>query len=148
MTRIFFGIDPGASGAISAIWDDGVPFINHVKLKETERDISEFVCSFDSREAFAMIERVHSSPQMGVTSAFSFGRSYGFLRGLLSALSIPYEEVSPQKWQKAMGCMTRGDKNVSKQKAQQLWPTLKITHANAESLLIAEFARRTRQTSQ
>jgi hypothetical protein len=62
---------------------------------------------------------------------------------LLTGEEFPFEEVSPQKWQKAMGCMTKGDKNVSKAKAQQLFPQLKITHAIADALLIAEYARRT-----
>jgi hypothetical protein len=78
---------------------------------------------------------------MGVTSAFTFGQSYGFLRGILAASKIPFIEVSPQKWQREMGCMTKGNKNVTKQAAQQRWPKLKITHANADSLLIAEYAR-------
>ena len=50
-------------------------------------------------------------------------------------------EVSPVKWQTAMGCRTGGDKNVSKAEAQRLWPSLKITHRNADSLLLAEYAR-------
>jgi hypothetical protein len=38
--------------------------------------------------------------------------------------------------------MTKGDKNVSKRKAQELFPQLKITHATADALLLAEFGRR------
>jgi len=41
-----------------------------------------------------------------------------------------------------MGCLTKGDKNVSKRRAQELFPALKVTHAIADALLIAEFARR------
>jgi hypothetical protein len=40
-----------------------------------------------------------------------------------------------------MQCLTKGDKNVSKAAAQRLWPKLKITHANADALLIAEYGR-------
>jgi len=39
--------------------------------------------------------------------------------------------------------MTGGDKNVSKRRAQELFPEIKITHAIADALLIAEYARRT-----
>ncbi len=38
--------------------------------------------------------------------------------------------------------LTKGDKNVSKRRAQELFPALKVTHAIADALLIAEFARR------
>jgi Holliday junction resolvasome RuvABC endonuclease subunit len=90
----------------------------------------------------AFIEQVHSSPQMGVKSAFTFGQGYGHLEMALTAANIPFERVRPQKWQQAMGCMTKGDKNVSKRRAQELFPSLKITHAIADCLLIAEFGRR------
>ena len=79
---------------------------------------------------------------MGVVSSFSFGRGYGNLEMALTAAGIPFERVRPQVWQKALGCMTKGDKNVSKRKAQELFPQLKITHATADALLLAEFGRR------
>jgi len=113
------------------------------KLDATDADVSDFLsqCAIVSR--FCLIEKVHSSPQMGVTSAFTFGRSFGFVVGLLTAHKIPFEFVTPQKWQKAMGCLTRGDKNVSKAAAQRLFPSVKMTHANADAVLLAEHCRRT-----
>ena len=45
----------------------------------------------------------------------------------------------PQVWQKALGCMTGGDKNVTKRRAQELFPGHKITHATADALLIAHY---------
>jgi hypothetical protein len=41
-----------------------------------------------------------------------------------------------------MQCLTGGDKNISKRRAQELFPSLKITHAVADALLIAEYGRR------
>jgi hypothetical protein len=60
------------------------------------------------------------------------------------AAGIPYDLVLPVKWQTAMSCRTKGDKNVSKARAQQLFPDVKVTHAIADALLIAEFCRRVR----
>lgn len=139
---IYFGIDPGKSGSISAVWDDGVAFSSSCKLSETLDDICYYIAQFEHTQAVAMIEKVHSSPQMGVTSAFSFGQSFGAMEGILAAFKIKREYVSPQRWQKYMSCLTKGDKNISKARAQQLFPQLKITNANADSLLIAEYGRR------
>ena len=142
---IYLGIDPGKTGAIAVHWNDGLPQ-KVILLRNTPADvIRELIDEADIGyvEATAVIEKVHSSPQMGVKSAFTFGQSYGWLLGVLDALRIPYEFVTPQRWQKAMGCLTGGDKNVSKAAAQRLWPNLKITHANADALLIAEYCRRT-----
>jgi hypothetical protein len=79
---------------------------------------------------------------MGVVSAFTFGRGYGALRMALTMFDLHFEEVTPRQWQKAMACLTGGDKNVSKRRAQELFPALTITHAIADALLIAEFSRR------
>lgn len=138
------GIDPGVGGGMAIIYPEYIHLLSF--RDKTEHDISQFLYLWTGTnrdDQYAMIEKVSSSPQMGVVSAFTFGKSYGFLRGLLTGEEIPFEEVSPQKWQKAMGCMTKGDKNVSKAKAQQLFPQLKVTHAIADALLIAEYCRRT-----
>lgn len=133
------GIDPGESGAIAHIDDDGEA--TFIKLKDaTERDAWEWLC--EHRADFAFIEAVHSMPKQGVSSSFKFGKSYGYLRGILIASGIPFQEVTPQAWQKAMQCRTGGNKNISKARAQQLFPGLKIIHANADALLIAMFCRR------
>jgi Holliday junction resolvasome RuvABC endonuclease subunit len=76
---------------------------------------------------------------MGVKSAFTFGNGFGHLEMALTAAGIPFERVSPQRWQKALGCLTKGDKNVSKRRAQELFPSMKITHATADALLIAYY---------
>ncbi len=143
MSTHYIGIDPGASGGIALLDADG-EILAAEKYGDTQHDTGEqFRRIIGATERpFALIERVHSMPKQGVASSFKFGESYGFLKGLLVGLAIPYDDVTPQKWQKLMGCLTRGDKNVSKAKAQQLFPGLKITHATADALLIAETCRR------
>ena len=136
------GIDPGKNGAIAWI-TDGKPCVE--KMPETLQDLWELMLSIFYQEssqrsgAKAYIESVHSSPQMGVTSAFTFGQGFGRLEMALTAAEIPFERVTPQKWQKAMGCMTKGNKNVSKARAQELFPQMKVTHATADALLIASY---------
>lgn len=139
---IYLGIDPGCNGGIAAIdGDGGDPLILTLKDR-TETDIRQWLDEFPGWECRAVVEAVASSPQMGVKSAFTFGRGYGFLRGLLTAYRIPFVEARPQAWQKALGCLTKGDKNVSKARAQQLFPALKVTHATADALLLATYCRR------
>ncbi len=138
---MFLGIDPGANGAAVLI-GQGEPIVCRFN-SATEFDVADWIGHCYVK--FAIIEYVASSPQMGVVSAFKFGKSYGFLRGLLLANKIPFEEATPKKWQGAMGCLSKGDKNVTKARAQQLFPQIKITHGNADGLLLAEYCRRTRE---
>ena len=140
--KLYLGIDPGLSGGIAFVPEAGTPWAH--KMPETDRDLIDLLSdNISLHTATAMLELVHSSPQMGVKSAFTFGEGYGRLQAVLTALRVPYERIRPQAWQKAMGCLTKGDKNVSKRRAQELFPTLKVTHATADALLIAEFNRRT-----
>ena len=141
MTTI--GIDPGTNGGIAWI-TDGKACVE--KMPDTLQDLWELICDIHSdmgqmKQApiKAYIEQVHSSPQMGVKSAFTFGNGFGHLEMALTAAGIPFERVRPQVWQKALGCMTKGDKNITKRKAQELFPDIKVTHATADSLLIAYY---------
>ena len=148
MSRITIGIDPGANGAIAWIDERGKSCVEKMPdtlqdLWDLIRDITNFPRSaIDGRKYKAYIEQVSSSPQMGVVSAFSFGRGYGNLEMALTAAGIPFDRVRPQVWQKALGCMTKGDKNISKAKAQELFPDKKVTHATADALLIALYGSR------
>ena len=139
----WIGVDPGKNGGISFIFHtDPVAY----KIPETNADLVELLRNIQEMSGgncFACLERVSSSPQMGVVSAFTFGQGYGALQMALTACGIPFELVSPAVWQREMKCLSRGDKNVTKRRAQELFPTIKISHAIADSLLIAEYCRRT-----
>ena len=136
---IFLGLDPGYSGGCAVI--DG-KHVDAFGWPETDADTAHTIAPFAGTDCFAYLESAHSMPKQGVSSSFKFGTHYGFLRAVLVCYKIPFVLIAPHKWQKEMGCLTRGDKNISKQKAQQLFPGIKITHATADALLIAEYARR------
>lgn len=136
---VIIGIDPGKSGGIARLADDECCTC---KMPDTERDLWDTLSALSHEGVKAYIEQVHAMPKQGVSSTWVFGQNYGGLRMALIAAGIPFEAVSPAKWQKALGCMSRGDKNVTKRRAQELFPSLKITHAVADALLIAEYGRR------
>lgn len=126
---------------------DGLPCVTGAsKMPETEADVVAHLVSIlqttPYQSAMCYLEKVASSPQMGVVSAFTFGRGYGTLIGALAALKIPRTYIVPAKWQKALGCLSKGDKNVTKRRAQELFPEITVTHALADALLITEYARR------
>jgi crossover junction endodeoxyribonuclease RuvC len=142
MEPVFIGIDPGQGGGIACIVGEDV---RAVKMPETERDVLDFLrncLTLSDGPVSAALEKVHSSPQMGVSSSFKFGCGFGGLRMALFAVGIAFDEVTPQRWQKMLGCLSQGDKNVTKGRAQALFPNIKMTHALADALLIAEYCRR------
>lgn len=157
---LIFGADPGASGAIAFLRTEGadVKGIGTVGNDVSERDQCDWLQSLLEEELpylvhHAYIERVSASPGAGVSGMFRFGQSYGRLSMLFTAHKVPFDLVSPHTWQVAMGCARpKGEakesqtahKNRTKQRSQQLFPELKITHAIADALLIAEYGRRLR----
>ena len=140
--KTYIGIDPGNSGAIAFIPPTGDPWT--IKNTSTDLELVEAVeeAFSQSNGIFATIEKVHAMPGNGVTGMFKFGGSFHSLQMLCTALRVPFELVSPQKWQKSLACMSGGDKNVTKTRAQNLFPTVKVIHANADALLLAEYGRR------
>ena len=157
-TPMYLGIDPGASGGIAIV--SGKESLT-LPMPETENDLWEwFNCrrpTVHTPRVFACIEQVggHVGGEGQPGSAmFKFGMGYGGLRMALVAAGIPFEAVTPQRWQKAMGVTPRDHKrketktsfkNRLKARAQQLFPSQKITLATADALLIAEYCRRFRE---
>jgi hypothetical protein len=140
----YLGIDPGVSGGI-AMLDERGTVIRAIRMPETEKDVLDAldpgvehgICRH------AVIERVGAFPGMGVVSAFTFGRGFGRLLMALTARRYPFDVVAPAVWQAALSCRSGGDKNITKRRAQQLFPLVTVTHALADALLITEFCRRT-----
>lgn len=143
------GIDPGKSGGIACLRGDTTTV---QKMPSTERDLWDLLSEFDDAAA-VFVEKVGATPQMGVVSAFKFGRSLGLIHMACVASGIRLEWVTPQKWQKEFGLIVKGrglgqsdteKKNRNKARAQELFPCITMTHAIADALLIAEYGRRVR----
>jgi crossover junction endodeoxyribonuclease RuvC len=151
---LIIGFDPGASGGLAwQLLGQDRTLADAAPLPATESDcrilVANLMALADQHRAF--VEKVGATPQMGAVSSFSFGRSYGFLRGLLIGMAVPFEEVSPQRWQADFGLRQHGKRlgkgdtekhNAIKGKAQQFFPHLKITHAKAAALMICEYGAR------
>lgn len=158
---VFVGVDPGSSGGVAAIDSRGL-FLDAFPMPDDYLTMLNLIDVLGrgtggSQERRAVVERVSASPLMGVVSAFSFGRNVGALRMALVASRIPFDEVTPVTWLRAMGLLApvgeRGkhgeidkgkgrDKRISKALAARLFPDATVTHATAEALLLAEYARR------
>ena len=152
---MIIGIDPGLDGAIATI--DRLGCVDeHVELwdiptstKQSGRgrqvndyELSRIIRCCCSDTDTAVVELVGPTPQMGVTSAFSFGRTAGVVSGVLAAYKIPTVYVRPQQWKKHFGLL-RKEKGASRTLAMQRFPRvaeklkLKKHVDRAEALLMA-----------
>lgn len=148
---MILGIDPGLDGGIAIISGSQIELLETIptekktgfikrqvdaqKLSNILRVYPDIVC---------YLEKVASRPGQGVGSVFSFGDTYGAIRGVLGALNIPTYYVSPQKWKKELKISSKED---SLKASQDLFGGLKFRkkdHNIAEALLIAYYGQEER----
>ena len=133
------GIDPGLSGAIACLAEDGTLRVwdlplriasktrkrngkgKMVEIIREELDGVALATILDGLEGEVFIEKVQSMSKQGVTSMFNFGVSFGVIRGTVTALwGEEPKLVTPQKWKKALGVTS--SKEVTGGKALELFP--------------------------
>jgi len=142
------GVDPGVNGGISVLGHNGA--VLHVQGFKGTMTEKELVAEVSAAVAVlgmagggpAFVETVGYMPGDGGQGAFTFGKVCGLLRGALLAKGIIVVGVYPQTWQAKMECMSGGNKNVTKSRAVEIFHNIKMTHAIADCLLIAEYGRR------
>lgn len=147
MNQVFIGIDPGKDGAMAVIGEGGEEVIHYEEgYLEPLKQIAN---TYKAEQIYCYLERVHSMPRDGGKSAFAFGENYGYIRGLLEALYIPYNTVPPQVWKKSFSLGK--EKEDSIKTAHALFPNVDLRRTTkcktmhdgkSEALLIAEFSRR------
>lgn len=136
-------IDPGKSGGLAVSLEAGSVFAS--PCPETDRDrfeLLEDVMSWVAdREVLCVIEKVHAMPGQGVTSMFTFGMGYGGWLMALTALKIPFIEVTPQAWMKKFGALPKEKKErklAIKDRMQKKYPHIKVTLNVADALAIMD----------
>lgn len=149
------GIDPGISGALFFLADEGdwltvhdMPIMAKSSGKGNQINPYELhgIIEGETRgyKPTAYLERVNAMPGQGVSSVFSFGKSAGIIEGVLAAMGIKVVMVTPNKWKKAAG-LTGKDKDAARTLAIQLYPDLanqlsrKKDVGRADAILIAHF---------
>mgnify|MGYP001351894711 FL=1 len=152
---IIFGIDPGISGAISILKNKKVlevydmPTMIDGKKNKKQVNGSQIANIFKERintedEITVIVEHVNAMPGQGVTSMFNFGQSFGVIKGVCSALSLPIYFIRPTKWKKHFN-LINVNKDASRTKAIEIYPEIsnklsrKKDSNRADAILIARY---------
>ncbi len=146
---VYIGIDPGRTGGYAAIKKDSV----ETHLWDDDKFI-EWLRNME-KPCVICLEAVHAFPDdnktgvRGATSTFNFGKSAGFIEGVIRTLGVPYQRVDPRKWKKEFSLDS--DKQKSIDTCKHLFPQINLiptersrkeSDGMAEALLMAEYARR------
>jgi crossover junction endodeoxyribonuclease RuvC len=124
------GIDPGLSGAIAVLTDDSLQIHDmpvmtvdrngKAKRQVSANELAELLNLYAGKDCHVYCERVSAMAGQGVTSVFSFGRSFGMIEGILAALKMPVTFVAPATWTRAIG--RSPGKDASRARAMELFP--------------------------
>jgi crossover junction endodeoxyribonuclease RuvC len=149
------GIDPGLSGAVAVISPESLKIFDmptmtverngKAKRQVSASELADIFSPYDSSKCHVYVEKVSAMAGQGVTSVFSFGRSFGMIEGILAAFKLPVTYVAPATWVKAVG---RGQgKDASRARAMELFPNnqadfkLKKWDGRADAALIAYWGK-------
>lgn len=123
-----FGVDPGFSGAIAELREDGrlsvydMPTVPGAKGK-TELNhaaILDLLTAGIEDTTVMWLERVGARPNQGVSSMFRFGQQLGALEMAAAAQGLPLRFVTPATWKAHFGLSA--DKGVARGEAMRRFP--------------------------
>jgi len=150
------GIDPGLSGAVAIISDDSLKVFDmptmtverngKAKRQVSANELAELLYTCSGKDCHVYVERVSAMAGQGVTSVFSFGRSFGMIEGILAALKMPVTFVAPATWTRAIG--RSPGKDASRARAMELFPNYEYffkrvkDDGRADAALIAHWGRK------
>ena len=152
---IIFGVDPGVSGAISVLENKKIievyemPTMIDGKKNKKQINGSQVANIIKERlngdnEIIVVVEHVNAMPGQGVTSMFNFGQSFGVIKGICSALSLPIYFVRPSKWKRHFN-LIKTNKDASRTKVIEAYPEIssklyrKKDSNKADAILIARY---------
>jgi crossover junction endodeoxyribonuclease RuvC len=149
----YVGVDPGISKGGLAFIKEGLA-VEYEPMPKTVQGIKawlEFVSymAFKEKDQIVMVvEKAQTFPGAGVVGMFNYGRHFGTFEALATAMGIPYHEVNPSVWKRAMGLTSK--KVLSITLCERLFPTVNLLFPHctvknnhvAEAILIAEYGRR------
>jgi hypothetical protein len=157
---IYFGIDPGKKGGISALTEHAevqlcIPMPVIGGKNKVEFDLGRIFSSIirQGGNTRVYIERLAPMPPSlgGGAANYQRGFSMGMLQSFCTALKLPFELISPSVWQKSYWKGKTDTKQMSVLLAGRLFPTVELLPTErsrkphdgmADSLLIAEYGRR------
>ena len=152
--EVIVGIDPGVSGAICILRNGKVTMtcdmpimVDGTKSKRqvNAAELANILINEKIGEQYKIIlESVSAMPGQGVTGMFSFGQSFGVIKGVCAALKLPLHLVRPVKWKKHFNLLN-SEKDASRTKVIEMFPYIssevsKKKDANkADAILIAKY---------
>ena len=146
-SKVFVGIAPGKSGAITVLQG------NKIKSYKCPDNTIDMAVLFgigmkgSTLNTVVGIEKVWAFPTDAKSRAFAFGMNYGMWHGIGGSFEVKMKEITPREWMSHFEVpkkLTKTHrKRLIKEKAMSMYPKIKVTLYNSDSILIARYLQDT-----
>lgn len=151
------GIDPGVNGGVAVICLDTGKY-NTWKIPVEGAELIQIISNL--KGCYVVTEKIQPRPSNSLRSVVTSCVNWGMLKMALIINDIESEFITPSVWQKELGLSRKWDrpagmtdfqyadwkyaerKKWHREEAKKMFPKIRVTHQNADALLIAEYARR------
>jgi hypothetical protein len=131
-------IDPGASGGLALLNREGNVEAFPMRDGMTEQIDAIRHIAVTNPGLTAIIEKVgFHRPGNSAVSTAKFARHCGHLEAALYSVGVPFEDVAPGTWMKALGALPADKtarKNAIKEQVARRFPHLDVTLKTADAL--------------
>ena len=136
--RPILTIDPGASGGLALLSCEGIADAFPMRDGMTGQIDAIRHIAATNPGIIAIIEKVgFHRPGNSAVSTAKFARHCGHLEAALYSVGVPFEEVAPRVWMKALGALPADKtarKNAIKETVARRFPHLDVTLKTADAL--------------
>jgi crossover junction endodeoxyribonuclease RuvC len=147
-SKHYLGVDPGQKGGMCIVRVDGAP-VEIMRMPKSAAEIIDWIVyvTRQFKNLIMVVEKSQVMPKQGIVGAFRYGAHFGIFSTVAVMLRVPYHEVRPIIWKKALGLSSNKLDSISA--CRRIFPTVELvpdkcrkeSDGIAEALLIAQWAR-------
>jgi crossover junction endodeoxyribonuclease RuvC len=144
----YLAVDPGQKGGLCVVRFDGTP-LEWVRMPAGTPRIIDWISTANGKytNLVMVAEKSQAMPKQGIVGAFRYGAHFGIFETVAIMLQIPYHEVRPLIWKKALGLTSNKLDSITA--CRRIFPRVELipdgcrtpNDGIAEALLISQWAR-------
>lgn len=148
VSKHYLAVDPGQKGGLCVVCFDGTP-LEWIRMPAGTPRIIDWISIANSKYSNLVMvtEKSQAMPKQGIVGAFHYGAHFGIFETVAIMLQIPYHEVRPMIWKKALGLTSSKLDSITA--CRRIFPKLELIPEGcrtphdgiAEALLISQWAR-------
>ena len=116
--KAYVGIDQGVTGAVAVLRHDSCQASQMPVIKTGKKNLVDVLALSELLRlagdvSAVYVERTQIQPKFGAKGNHGSGVSAGRVNAVIEIMRLPWREVQPKEWQRAIGIATATDKKLA-----------------------------------